>query len=1169
MKVDLTFLFHQSKTTFSNHFILININKKMKHLLILLGCMLFTVIVFAQPANDECTAPIVLPDISTEFCASYTNMGATTSIVSTNPSNQVPSCWTGTDRDVWFLFQAKPGLEDITITITPNGTIPIFQPQIAIYRGFCVTDNLFPRDCAAANSGANNVTIDALGLTTNSFYFIRVSDYATSNAGGDFELCIKPYVPFINMMDGSSTACNGTLLDSGGLDNDYSSDENFIYTVTPSESPECITIHIDSFNLEFQWDRLNIYDGNDIASLRLVSLTGIGKNMEFQASSGSVTFEFISDAGVEETGFGLTWSCNSTPCTYDQPISINSNVNQQDLIDQFATPQVVIENITLNCPGGAFGTFESTDLSNLGIEKGVILSTGLASNAKGPNMDMGADDDTQFGAPGDPQLDALDGAGEQLTEDACILEFDVFVATDELSFDYVFASEEYPEFAPPINSFNDVFAFFISGPGFSEPTNIAVLPVSGNPSTSINTVNPITNNEFYIDNNGGLSIEYDAFTTVLEARADVIPCNYYHLKLAIADRNDDQYDSGVFISDLRAGTPSFIANFEAFDEENILVEDCGTQDTLEIRISRPSAERDVFQIEYGALPAENGSDISMIPDSIVFEVGEQSVFIPIQAINDNLEEGDEGFYLKITSEAGCGVVVLDSIFITVKDELQVKTGQSEFYACEGSPVPLSATGATDFIWSPSTSLDNATSPNPIATPTSDQQYTVTGTLGNCTDQATTMVRFINPEFRIDPINDINYCVLDQTENISLSAINNTNNQGITWTTNKGEFISNNNTISVLPNISTTYIAHLNVAGCPQSDTIQIIVDALPDLTITANAPTSGIIGTEVVEICQSELIYLTSPAFAGYPNITHEWTKNGQSFTPPKRDLNIIDQPTETTTVYTRTSTNGVCTQVDEITVIIKHDGLTFNPSNPTICIGEEIELSVVGADDFTWADQSSLSDLNIFNPNANPTETTTYPVTGTIGDCELIGEVTVNVLDIEFDISINPTAATINAGESVDLEVLANFITGGENINYAWTPQEGLSNPNSNILMAMPLTTTTYTVTATTESGCIQTASIDIEVLPPPDVEMPTVFSPNNDDVNDTFGPVYYPPLVIERFQVFDRWGELVFDNKNERWDGTLNDKPLPPDVYIYLVKVNYPDGTSKQIKGDITLVR
>ena len=142
------------------------------------------------------------------------------------------------------------------------------------------------------------------------------------------------------------------------------------------------------------------------------------------------------------------------------------------------------------------------------------------------------------------------------TGDVAILEFDFVPSADTVKFNYVFASEEYLDFVN--SSYNDVFAFFISGPGITGPyasppgfpggaMNIAEVPNS-NPSLpiTISTVNDTLNSQYYNYDTLALASAFNGFTDVFTAQAAVIPCNVYHIKLAIADGTDDSYDSGVF-----------------------------------------------------------------------------------------------------------------------------------------------------------------------------------------------------------------------------------------------------------------------------------------------------------------------------------------------------------------------------------------------------------------------------------------------------------------------------------------------------------------------------------------------------------------------------------------------------------------------------------------------
>ncbi len=178
--------------------------------------------------------------------------------------------------------------------------------------------------------------------------------------------------------------------------------------------------------------------------------------------------------------------------------------------------------------------------TGLGLDEGILLTTGQSSAAIGPNTQAGLQVPTSIPVTGDVDLAILAG---QPIGSVSIVEFD-FVATGLiLNFDYVFASEEYPEFTT--SAFNDVFGFFLSGPGITGPftggtaANIAVIPTTttGSNAVSIENVNngtanigPCRNCAYYVNNqifaNPSFNyIQYDGFTVPLRATAPLI-CDF-------------------------------------------------------------------------------------------------------------------------------------------------------------------------------------------------------------------------------------------------------------------------------------------------------------------------------------------------------------------------------------------------------------------------------------------------------------------------------------------------------------------------------------------------------------------------------------------------------------------------------------------------------------------
>ncbi|WP_169981199.1 choice-of-anchor L domain-containing protein [Tautonia rosea] len=215
--------------------------------------------------------------------------------------------------------------------------------------------------------------------------------------------------------------------------------------------------------------------------------------------------------------------------------------------DVTARNVVLVSNGTLGSTstGPSTGTFSGgTDAANnVGIASGIILSSGAAKKAEGPNSSAGIS--TPFGTAGDADLAA---AIPNTYQDASSLQFEFTAVGSRLQVEYVVASEEYEEYI----NYADAFAFLLqdltAGGGFR---NVALLP-GGTTPVSIGTVNQNQNTSFYRSNNFGsasntIDTQYDGMTTVLTAGATLTPGHDYRFKFVIADKGDTSMDSSVFI----------------------------------------------------------------------------------------------------------------------------------------------------------------------------------------------------------------------------------------------------------------------------------------------------------------------------------------------------------------------------------------------------------------------------------------------------------------------------------------------------------------------------------------------------------------------------------------------------------------------------------------------
>jgi hypothetical protein len=227
---------------------------------------------------------------------------------------------------------------------------------------------------------------------------------------------------------------------------------------------------------------------------------------------------------------------------------VNNTLTPQQLAQLISGPGVQILNPVVHSGANGYGKYNATN-SNLNITEGLLLTTGTINNAVGPN-NVG-NKTTYFGSQNTPDTYPLltNYTGRTIYE-YCEFEFDIIPQGDTIKFDFVFASEEYEEWVG--SQYNDVFGFFISGPGITgDPGagsyhNIALLPNSTT-AVTINNVNQNSNTAYYQNNNNGTSVQYDGFTKGLKAISRVTPCTTYHLKLIVADASDKLWDSGVFI----------------------------------------------------------------------------------------------------------------------------------------------------------------------------------------------------------------------------------------------------------------------------------------------------------------------------------------------------------------------------------------------------------------------------------------------------------------------------------------------------------------------------------------------------------------------------------------------------------------------------------------------
>lgn len=331
-----------------------------------------------------------------------------------------------------------------------------------------------------------------------------------------------------------------------------------------------------------------------------------------------------------------------------------------------------ITNVTFDGQGGQIGSF-TNGLTNVGFATGMVMATGDISVVVGPNDSDNAS--AGYGiATGDADLGTLTGG---TIFDRAGVEFDFSPTQTPLTFEFVFGSEEYCEY---VNSqFNDVFGFFISGPGIAGTQNIATLP-GGGPVT-INSVNHITNTGFYNNNTPATGtlcgqnpsalasvneLQFDGYTRRMTAVANVIPCQVYHMKLKVGDVGDGIFDSGVFLKNgsFDAGgnaSVDFVVNGDPDVTE--VYEGCGTVQIVFDRIGgNLNIPLAVAYVITGT--ATNVLDYSGIPGVAIIPSGQDKLILTVNIANDLLIEGDETIIITLLNPCSC---TMPQEILTIKD----------------------------------------------------------------------------------------------------------------------------------------------------------------------------------------------------------------------------------------------------------------------------------------------------------------------------------------------------------------------------------------------------------------------------------------------------------------------------------------------------------------------
>lgn len=754
-------------------------------------------------------------------------------------------------------------------------------------------------------------------------------------------------------------------------------------------------------------------------------------------------------------------------------ITITPNGTAQALAERLVGTGVTISNVSFTGNVAMAGFFKNIGNTNINLDSGIVLTTGRAAtsgssygvNGNGATQASSVLADMGWGLPGDAQLAATINTPVSQLSDACVLEFDFKPLGDTVRFRYVFSSEEYDQ--DYVCTYNDAFAFFISGPGITGTPNIALVPLTTTPVSifNVNNVPPFecpNNTGYYINNTTNKYFTHDGHTTVFTAVSRVQPCQTYHLKMVISDVVDDLYDSGVFLEarslSSNAYTLQNITQFDPSNNNSYLVEGC-VPGSVKISRALVTAQPETVFLGYGGT-AINGVDVQLLPPSIIIPAGQTDAILNIIPIIDGLAEGIEVLNIYTLAPCSAGAPVrTDSTKLEIRDYDILGIIPDSVFLCRNGSQQLQATNTwTTYAWDPNPALSSTTVYNPIATPTAAATtYYCTATIGNCQARDSAFLKWKDLEFLSKT--DI-LCTAGSNGQIKIAA-------GPEWLAplqfqiGTGPFQADS-TFNNLP-VGNYYIKVQDASGCLDSIPVSL-VQSFPDLLFTPAVTNGSCAGT----VADGSI---TLNANGG--KTPYEYQLNSGTF----QSTNNFSVPAGSYSVTVRDANN--CTKTS--TVVVGFDNnLAITPgAGQTICEGSSASLSVTGtADSYAWFPAATLTNSNTTSPTATPITTTKYYVRGTKGICNILDSVMVFV---------NP-APIPNAGKDTSVcfggSVVMNGASGGT--IYQWTPSTYLDNSTiQSPTVTRPLNDITYTLSVSDANGCNSLVTDDIFVKVTPAVRI------------------------------------------------------------------------------------
>ena len=455
-----------------------------------------------------------------------------------------------------------------------------------------------------------------------------------------------------------------------------------------------------------------------------------------------------------------------------------------------------------------------------------------------------------------------------------------------------------------------------------------------------------------------------------------------------------------------------------------------------------------------------------------------------------------------------------------------------------------------YHWTNATNISDSLIANPIVAPLTDTWYNMGITNGVCTDTLRQLIRVYNID--VFAGNDTSLC----QGIITLTAQSNSTNLQFQWSSSSSfldtlNISTSDSTLTTTVSGPTYFYVRAFWQGCDDYDSVLVDVRIHIQQQNIQNP------------LCHDDSNgSIQVAATGGLTPYTFTWN-NGMNG-------NTINNLPAGNYIITATDTDG-CFTSDTVTLtnpsLLISTTAKKNIPCAQACIGKAWSNPSGGTPPYTW--QWDDANNQTTNPAAQLCDGTFIVIVKDANNCSL----TDTVVLIDSSINFNFSAwddDTVYQGQTVTI----NSTNLGGGYSYLWTPSTGLDNPTSNSTSATPNQTTTYYIDVHDQWGCTWRDSVTLWVIDvicdEPYIYVPNAFTPNGDGKNDILHVKSNVAYEVD-FQIYDRWGELVFatNNLDNGWDGTYRGQKANPGVFVYHLVITCYNKEIFRKKGNITLIR